>query len=171
MPFIAALVPDHTGLTTSAQPTLYWYLSKPTTYKVQFTLIDDKGIEPIIEEYLKDVGEGIHSIKLSDYRQTLLLGIEYQWFVSIVRDRDQRSKDILATGMIRRTEAPEIVADAMKAGRTGAYYVYAEHGIWYDALSAISELIEENPHDKFLESQRASLLKQVGLPEIVGGSQ
>ena len=44
--------------------------------------------------------------------------------------------------------------------------IYAESGIWYDAIMAISELIEASPKDMNLRKQRAGLLEQVGLPEV-----
>ena len=44
--------------------------------------------------------------------------------------------------------------------------IYADEGIWYDALSAICELIKTHPNDKNLRLQRASLLGQVVLPVV-----
>ena len=173
MPVIAAFVPDHTGLTTQGQPVLYWYLSKTTKNNIEFTLNDDKGIQPVVEVTLKNIDRpGIHAIRLSDYNISLLQGIEYQWFVSVVRDPEQRSKDIIATGMIRRVEPSkglnEDLARAGMTGKTEVPLVYAENGIWYDALSAISQLIETNPGDKALPGQRALLLQQIGMAEFAG---
>lgn len=170
MPVIAALVPDHTGLTTQGQPVLYWYLSKTTKSSIEFTLNDDKGIQPVAEITLKNIDRpGIHAIRLSDYNITLLQGIEYQWFVSVVRDPEQRSKDIIATGMIRRVEpAKNIVEDLGRVSRTEVPFVYAENGIWYDAFSSISQLIETNPDDKALLEQRALLLQQIGMADFYG---
>ncbi|MBI5234066.1 MAG: DUF928 domain-containing protein [Deltaproteobacteria bacterium] len=168
MPVIAALVPDHTGLTTLGQPVLYWYLSKATKNNIEFTLNDDKGVQPVAEMALKDTDRpGIHAIRLSDYKIDLLKGTEYQWFVSVVRDTEQRSRDIIATGMIRRVEpAKDLTEKLSSAGKTERPFVYAENGIWYDALSALSQLIEENPDDKTLIEQRALLLRQIGMAEF-----
>ena len=44
--------------------------------------------------------------------------------------------------------------------------MYAEAGIWYDALAAISALIEASPGDARLVKQREALLTQAGLPQI-----
>jgi hypothetical protein len=41
--------------------------------------------------------------------------------------------------------------------------LYAEAGLWYDALSLLSERIEAAPTDADLRRQRAALLEQVGL--------
>ena len=170
MPVVAALVPDHTGLTTMGQPILYWYLSQPTKHNIEFTLNDDHSIDPIIEVKLKNANtKGIHSIRLSDYNITLLQGIEYQWFVTVVRDPEQRSKDIIATGTIRRVEFSRGLNEELtRAGKKEVPSVYAEQGIWYDTLSSLSELINANPDDKGLVEKRTSLLQQIGLSEVVG---
>ena len=44
--------------------------------------------------------------------------------------------------------------------------IYAEAGLWYDALTAISDLIDTSPNAPALRQRRASLLEQVGLREI-----
>jgi hypothetical protein len=43
---------------------------------------------------------------------------------------------------------------------------YAAAGLWYDAIKAISDLIQAHPQMKIYRKQRASLLEQVGLKEI-----
>jgi uncharacterized protein DUF928 len=107
---------------------------------------------------------GVQRIRLADYHMRLGVGKAYQWFVSLVVNPKRRSKDILAGGMIERVELVEEVASKLaEAPRTSAPYLYAEAGLWYDAVAAISELIAEAPGDRNLLMQRAALLKQVGL--------
>ena len=48
-PELVALVPDHVGLTVKQTPTLNWYLSKPTTYPLRFTLNDTQKVAPLYE--------------------------------------------------------------------------------------------------------------------------
>ena len=45
--------------------------------------------------------------------------------------------------------------------------LYAEEGIWYDALETVCDLIEGSPGDTRQRRYRAALLTQAGLPEIV----
>ena len=93
----------------------------------------------------------------------------YQWFVTLVLDPNQRSKDIIAGGTIERIEFPAALRGKLaQAGKAKAPHIYAEAGLWYDALTAISELIDATPNDTVLRNQRAALLEQVGLPEIAG---
>lgn len=44
---LSVLAPDHTGVTVREQPSLFWYLSKSTTYPVELTVIDDQTIQPL----------------------------------------------------------------------------------------------------------------------------
>ena len=53
-----------------------------------------------------------------------------------------------------------------KFARDGLAGIYAEAGLWYDALAAVSEMIERAPDNRELRRQRAALLAQVGLPPI-----
>jgi hypothetical protein len=169
MPVLAALVPDHTGLTTRDQPSLYWYISEPTDHFVEFTLIDEQSIQPLAEKrFPVPVQAGVHRIQLADYGLHLLPGKKYRWFVALVPDPDRRSKDIIAGGTIELVAFPVTMqAKVSEAKRADTPHIYAEAGIWYDALSAISEMIDAAPNDPALRRKRASLLEQVGLGEVV----
>jgi hypothetical protein len=168
MPILAALVPEHIGLTFQEQPSLYWYLSKPTDYLVEFTLIDEQSIQPLLEKRITPpVQAGVHCVRLADHDAGLSKGKQYKWFVALVLDPEHRSKDIIAGGAIELIDLPEALqAKLAQAEEEKIPNIYAEAGIWYDALSAISGLIDAAPNDQFLRRKRASLLKQVGLSQV-----
>jgi hypothetical protein len=167
-PTLSALAPDHTGLTIQEQPSLYWYLSKPTTYPVEFTIIDDRAVQPLVERRLSgSLQPGVQRVRLAEYGLRLSVGVLYRWSVALVVDPDNRSRDVIAGGVIERIAPPtELRAKLARAGKTRAPYLYAEAGLWYDALAAISDLIDAAPNDQVLRQERASLLEQVGLPQI-----
>jgi hypothetical protein len=164
---LLALSPDHTGLTVEKQPALYWYISKPTATRIEITLNDERSVNPLLEIEIgtPDRG-GIHGIRLSDYNISLLPGKEYQWFIAVVTDPEQRARDIVDTGMIERVRLPEKLSEALSRSKgIEVAVLYAGEGLWYDALSSISDLIEANPDDVYLRQQRATLLEQAGLDE------
>jgi len=165
---LGVLAPNHVGLTVQGQPKLYWYLSKPTNLPVEVTIIEDQAVSPLLEERINlPVQAGINCLRLADHRITLLLGKPYRWFVGAVPSADRRSRDIIAGGMIERIDVPESLRLKLsQADKRDIPSIYAESGIWYDAIMAISELIEANPNDMNLRKQRAALLEQVGLPEV-----
>ncbi|HXV80987.1 MAG TPA: DUF928 domain-containing protein [Candidatus Binatia bacterium] len=165
---LSVLAPDHSGFTTKEQPSLYWFISNPTSLPVEITVMDPKGVEPILETRLPSpVKAGVNRIRLSDFDVRLAPGGAYRWFVSVVPDSDRRSKDIMAGGAIERVEMPEgLKAKLAQAEKSELPSIYAEAGIWYDTVAAISELIEAAPQDQALRDQRTALLKQVGLTGI-----
>jgi hypothetical protein len=165
---LSVLVPDHTGLTVRDQPSLYWYLSGSTTCPIELTIRDDQAIQPLLEKRISaPVHPGVQRIQLADYNIHLPLDVPYRWYVALVVDPERRSKDIITGGVIERVAFPEALrAQLDRGGKTQAPSIYAQEGLWYDALTSISELIDAAPNDRVLRQQRASLLEQVGLPEI-----
>jgi len=163
-----ALAPNHVALTTQEQPTLYWFLSSQSKHPIEVTLIIEEATQPLLEKRLPlPVQPGIHAIRLKDFNLHLSKTTQYRWFVALVPNADQRSKDILAGGMIERIELPEALRVKLaQADQLTTPYIYAESGIWYDAIMAISELIDANPNDMNLRKQRAALLEQVGLSQV-----
>src|SRR5262245_50794486 len=163
-----ALAPDHTGLTIQEQPSLYWYLSQSTSYPVDFTIIDARTVQPLIETRLSGpLQPGMQRVRLADYGVRLSLGVAYRWSVALIVEPARRSRDIIAGGAIERiAPSAELRGKMARTGKRRASYVYAESGLWYDALAAISDLIDAAPNDRMLRQERASLLEQVGLHQI-----
>jgi len=163
---LQVLASEHTGLTSSAQPTLYWYISKAVTKPLEFTLSDENNPHWFVERSLPAPNKpGIYRVQLSDY--DLKPGVEYKWSVSSVTDPTKRSEDISTSGTIKRiTSEATTSAKLMNASKQQQPFIYAEAGLWYDAIAALSELIDAKPEDKTLREQRAALLTQVGLQKV-----
>lgn len=162
---LVVLAPDHTGLTTREQPTLYWYASEPVLAKLEVTLINDESIDPKLEQIVATPGKaGIHSFDLAKTNTRLKPGMEYRWFVSAIADMDQRSNDIVASGTIQRIKPNDSLTSKIAgADKQTLANVYAEEGVWYDTIDALSRSIEKSPGDSALQEQRSVLLEQVGL--------
>jgi Domain of Unknown Function (DUF928) len=169
IPVVYVLVPDHVGQTTSAQPSLFWFIDRvpdPSAH-VEFTLLADGEVDPVVEKQLAPPDRtGIHRIRLADLGVKLEPGKEYEWSVAVVMDPGNPSRDVVATGWIDRVERPELKARLDSSGGD-AVYVFAEEGLWYDALGQIGDDIDRAPNDKNLRDMRASLLEQVGLGAVV----
>lgn len=151
---VSVLAPNETGFTTRDKPTVYWYVSESLTGPVELTLTTTEplkdAVPPALEITLQPpISKGVHALRLGDHGVALKPGVEYQWFVAVVTNPAQRSSDVVAGAAIKR------VADA----------VYAEDGLWYDAIDRLSQQINANPADQRLRQQRAALLEQVGLRE------
>jgi hypothetical protein len=169
VPYLCVLSPDHVGLTVQEQPFLYWFISALTTSPIELTIIRSWGTQPLLETRLDPpVQPGVQTIHLADHDIRLQPGEQYKWYVALVPDKEHRSKDVVTGGLIERSELSEALRARLKtANKQEAVFIYAEAGIWYDALSSVSELIETAPHNAVFRKQRASLLQQVGLPQII----
>jgi hypothetical protein len=165
---LSALVPEDAGLTMSEQPSLYWFISSATALPVEVAVSDPRATQPVLETRLPSpVQPGVHRIKLADLGVRLAPGVSYRWSVSVISDVNRRSRDILAGGVIERVQAPAGLQEKLAQSRKEEHpFLYAQAGLWYDALTSISELIEVTPYDAQLRKQRAGLLNQVGLPEL-----
>ena len=168
LPFLAALVPEHVGLTVKNQPSLYWRLSKPADCAMEFALIDKHSIQPLLEKRFEPpVQAGIHCLRMDNHEVSLEIGKEYKWYVALILDPEHRSKDIIAGGIIEYVKLPETTQIKLKEiSKEKTANIYAENGIWYEALSTISELIEADLGNFLLLKKRDSLLEQVGLSEV-----
>jgi hypothetical protein len=165
---LSALVPEDTGLTMSEQPSLYWFISTATTLPVEVAITDPQATQPLIETRLPSPTKpGIQRIRLADLGVRLAPGTAYRWSVSVIPDANRRSRDLLAGGVIQRVAAPAGLQEKLAQSRKEEHpFLYAEAGLWYDALGSISELIEVTPYDAPLRQQRSELLSQVGLRDM-----
>ena len=88
----------------------------------------------------------------------------YQFSVAVVVDPQSRSKDLVATGAVKRVELTKELSTAL--ARTDDVYriqIYAQGGLWYDAFDAVLQLISANPQIHEFVELRADLLQQVDL--------
>lgn len=174
MPRLFVMAPNHVGQTTSGQPSLFWYIDRvpDAGWRLEFTLLDEGGVAPRVERALPTPERaGLHRIRLADFDATLDPGREYQWSVALIRNPDDRSKDVAATAWIDRVESAQISPrlDGQDGSRAAA--IYAEAGIFYDALAALCDAIDLDPANAELREQRSALLRQVGLEVTAGGRE
>lgn len=170
---LSVLAPDHSAQTVSEQPTLYWYISGETSLPVEIAIVDPNGTEPLLEKTLPTpVTRGVHRINLAEYGVKLAPNVAYRWSVTVVPDANRRSRDILSSAVVERVAPPaELTAKVSSAPKDRLPSIYAEAGMWYDALTAISTLVAAAPDDASLRQQRAGLLTQAGLREIASESR
>jgi hypothetical protein len=159
------LAPDDVGLTTQEQPSLFWYQSKPAKAKFELTLLQENKPKPLVQVTAeRSLTAGIQRVRLSDHGVKLAPGVEYQWVVALITDPDNRSSDLIASGVIKRVEASaDLKKNIAAANPESLPGIYAEGGIWYDALSCLSDRIDADPGNKTLQEARADLLRQAGL--------
>ena len=159
------LAPENTGLTAQESPTLFWYQSQPADVPLEVAVLVENQAQPVLRVRWNDAHRaGIQKLRLSDLNVKLQPGIEYEWVVALVVDPENRSQDVIASGFIKRME-PSVEQTATLAQTTAREKpsVFAEQGLWYDALESLSDGMEAHPENAEWHQWRASLLEQVGL--------
>jgi hypothetical protein len=165
-PEVKALVPDHVGYTVKETPAVNWFMSKTTVYQVRFTLRDDRSTRAFQEKIIPTPKQpGIYTINLKELGLVLEPNVQYKWFVSVIRDAESPSKDIVAGGVIERCELSECLTERdIKLTCTDQSVMdNARAGLWYDAMGCLCNLIDADPKNDKLRRFRARLLKDVGL--------
>jgi hypothetical protein len=148
-------------------PSLFWYIEELPPEEMAFvlTLIDGESIEPTLEAVLeRPRALGIQRIRLADHGVKLASEREYEWSVALVVAPQHRSRDLVSTGYIRRVERPRAVG---RGDARPAVEIYADLGLWYDALEAASDAIDAAPGDTALIRQRDALLRQAGIEGVL----
>lgn len=167
---VNVLAPSETGYTLQEQPTVYWFASSDIDRPVELTVISTASLreaaKPALEITLQPpIAKGVHALRLADHGVRLQPGVEYQWFVAVVRNPAQRSNDVLAGGTIKRVADDAVRSRVEQSAQAQRPAVYAEAGIWYDAIDQLSKQIGAERGNRQLREQRAALLEEVGLRE------
>jgi len=164
---LTLLVPkDHDGLTTSGHPTFFWHTSAPVP--MAFALTERGVVKPLWEQQLQPQAAGIIQLEMPKNLPELVLGKEYRWSVTLLCNPERPSANPFIQTWIGRVPTPpaltqQLVAATSERDRAS---IYAQAGLWYDALSAISSAHNLNPKDVSIVEERLLLLDQVGLNQV-----
>ncbi|AFZ18392.1 DUF928 domain-containing protein [Allocoleopsis franciscana] len=163
------LVPDdHTGQTLSGHPTFFWYVSEIPEEPVEFALVESGVAQPIFVQQLQLEKAGIIRLKMPKNLPALVPGKEYRWSVSLVSNANRRSSDTVAQSWIKRVaETPALKQQlaTAKSDRDRAS-IYAEAGLWYDAINILLKAQSTNSTDRSIHEAFLSLLDRAGLTEV-----
>ena len=160
LPTIDIIAPDaHSGLTTSVAPTLYFYVSRRVTYPTRLTISAPGQPAPVIETNIASPqAAGIYAIHLGDYRVRLDPGVVYTWSVSVILNPSVPSRDIVASAsLVRVLPDPNLDAAVHAASSPRRAALFADAGLWYDAVAAAADLDQHGALD--------ALMSEVGLVE------
>ena len=183
---LTALVPPtNIGLTISEYPRFWFYVpypphnpEKPTeVLQVEFLLLDSDSKQVFRRRMLLENTPGVISVALPKNESLLESDRRYQWVFSVVCDPEDPTADDFVKGQVMRQDSLlERVESQLRDGEGGdkevdllreRAIVYAENGLWYDALTSLAELYGQNPENQRYSRDWVQLLKQVGLDEVV----
>lgn len=166
---LTLLVPnDHDGLTTSGHPTFFWHVSAPVL--MTFALTERGVVQPLIEQQIQPPAAGIIQVPMPKELPELVPDREYRWSVTLVCNPARPSADAFIHTWIKRVPVTPELTQQLTATTSEREHAltYAQAGLWYDALGAISTAYAANPNDQSILEDRLLLLDQAGLSQVVG---
>jgi len=176
---VTALMPENKiGRTVSDYPTFFFYLYLPKTPETEaetqvqlaeFILTDESGKLIYKQSLTISKLSGVIGVSIPADKNVppLEVGKKYTWKFTVVCDADDRSSDQMESGVVRRVElSAEILRELENADPRRKTFIYAENGIWQDALSNLAAARRANPNEPVFETDWESLLDSVTLREI-----
>lgn len=165
-----ALVPGtNFGLTTSERPSFWFYVpyADNRTLQAEFWLQDKELMDVYQETFTLKNTPGIVKITLPETVSPLVVEDFYRWHFSVIcNPTDRLYYDFVSGGVERISISSDLEKQLEGKNPRERIAVYAQQGLWFDALTTLGELRLANSQDKILAQDWADLLEQVGLEEI-----
>jgi hypothetical protein len=157
------------GQTTEEHPSWFFYVpySKDSSYAVEFVLQDQDSNEIYQKAIALPEKPGVIRVSLPTTSPALALNKQYRWFFTVNCDREKNSPPTFLEGVIQRVELnPTTVKELQTTELLKRYAIYAQNGIWYEALTILAQLRQKNPKDAALQAEWRNLLGSIRLNDI-----
>lgn len=166
-PIVALNPVNNLGVTSKSRPSLYFAVpSMDAAYPVEFVLRDASN--QTVYETALEVRKAKQLLGIQLPENSLQVGQDYHWYLSIVCDPDDASQNIVLSGWLRRVPqqvtlgaTADIVAD-LKLAKS-----YQTAGLWSDAIATLVQLLQTYPTNDQVRLQWQQLLQQLDLEMIV----
>ncbi|MEG4082129.1 DUF928 domain-containing protein [Microcoleus sp. POL10_C6] len=167
---LTALMPKNKiGRTVSDYPTFFFYLPQTEAQSAEFILQDQSGNQIYKQDVTITNLSGVIGVSIPANKNVppLELGKSYRWNFTVICDSQDRSADQIEIGTVRRVELSEDIRRQLdQADPRQKTVIYAENGIWQDALSTLAAARRDQPNDTTFKADWESLLDSVKLGEI-----
>ncbi len=160
--------PSHLPTTSSSHPTFLLHLENISTRPLLFTVVEPGIVEPVFEQKLTLKRAGLVPIRLPESSRGLEAGKEYYWTVSIPCNQKRPSQNAYARAAIKRISLPARIAQKLISNPDNLEKarIYAQSGIWYDALATSYQAYSQAPHQSPINAYFWQLLAQIGLKDL-----
>ncbi|MBE9107292.1 DUF928 domain-containing protein, partial [Nostoc cf. edaphicum LEGE 07299] len=158
------------GLTTLERPTFWFYIpytKNLSNSSAEFSLQDSAGNDVYRNAIALPSKPSIIGIYLPS-TASLKVDKTYRWYLKVRCNQETASIPIYVEGDIKRINLDERVTQQLEAANEPRkkIIIYAEKGIWFDALNMLAQRRISNSNDAYIEKDWQSLLQSVNLDNI-----
>ena len=142
------IVPPYFGLTVAERPTFFWHVEKSSAQEIYFEIVeyntDGRGKDgPSVYQttFSLPATPGVISTKLPP-SSGLEAGKTYRWYVeALCGSYPSEEVRSVASGWVERIDASPALSSQLVRAETSEVrsQVYAEAGIWFDALNILGQ--------------------------------
>ncbi|MDZ7962615.1 MAG: DUF928 domain-containing protein [Aulosira sp. DedQUE10] len=159
------------GLTSVEQPSFWFYVPYNQSFigAIEFVLQNDKNKTIYRTAVAVPPEPGIVRVQLQNTPTILENKKPYHWFfkVRVACDPKQPAKLDYVEGWVQRVNLDVALRDRLKQSSPQQQAaIYAEKGLWHDALTKLAELRLANPQNSELTEDWKSLLKVIELENL-----
>ncbi len=176
-PQITALVPELgknrvLGLTAKERPTFWFALDFPSETRLasdlqlQFVMVDPETEADIVDINLPLPKQaGIITVTLSETNPALEVGARYGWRLQCIATSGNKKS---AYGWVERVDLnPNVEQELAIATSEGEKVtIYGKNGLWYETVTSLGLMYQENPQDEIIKADWLSLLTDIELEEL-----
>ncbi len=156
---------DVWGQTTLKQPSFWFYISYLPPAQAEFILQNKEGEDLYRQSFKLSGTPGIVQFRLPS-EVAIQKGQLYHWYLKI-KCSPQGSTDDFADGWVQQVELDAAIEKQLNpSAPLNNAAIYAENGIWYDALTVLAELRRDRPNDNAISTAWNDLLQSVDLNNI-----
>ncbi|WP_432808295.1 DUF928 domain-containing protein [Pantanalinema sp. GBBB05] len=167
---------DHVwGETISERPTIWLYFpglapnANPASIKFELVL-QNAANQPLYRASLPlPTKAGLVGIPLPAAQAALAPNQMYHWYIKAQCPAApmQQQASVYVDGWVRRIiPNMTLLNQLQQATPEQKFILYAEQGIWYDALNTLAQLRQTRPNDPTLSRDWGELLKSIRLPKL-----
>ncbi|MEM7553931.1 MAG: DUF928 domain-containing protein [Cyanobacteria bacterium P01_A01_bin.84] len=154
--------------TISQSPTFWFYIPPlPVTQaNAEFVLMDEDGKDIYSAIFPLQSKPGIISLQLPSNFTSLETNKNYRWIFSAICNPEDRSADIIVNGWLKHTPVnSKLSRELQLTPEKERISVYTQNRLWYETLTNLAKLREQNPQDETIKADWSTVLQLMDLPE------
>ncbi|MFN6562584.1 MAG: DUF928 domain-containing protein [Nostoc sp. ChiSLP01] len=166
---VTPLIPQNKlGLTLGQRPTFFWHIPESSVKTAKFLLFADNDRTLLYEtSFTLPDKSGIFSFTLPDTAPALAVDKTYHWYLTIVCNAEDSSENPIVDGWVERIKPELALSEALKkANLRKLPTIYAEAGIWHEALATLVQLRRTEPNNLKVRMDWRQFFKSVDLSAI-----